>query len=111
MAKIKEYDFSIDTLQEENKELLYSVWFTKEIPIQTGPSFFNNLPGVVLWAEDYFNTISVSKISYEKNIRNYSNVNLKILDMLNKIDESDYSKENVFLLRKLQLIAQLKSMK
>lgn len=95
----------------KNKELLFSVWFTKEIPIQAGPSLFNNLPGVVLWAEDYFNTISVSKISYEKNMTNYNNAILKISNTLNKIDESDFSKENVFLLRKLQLIAQLKLMR
>lgn len=95
----------------KNKDLLLSVWFTKEIPLQTGPSLYNNLPGVVLWAEDYFNTISVSKISYEKNISNYNNAILKISDTLKNIDENDFSKENIFLLRKVKLVSQLKSMK
>lgn len=95
----------------KNKELLLTVWFTKEIPIQAGPSLYNNLPGIVLWAEDYFNTISVSKISYEKNITNYNNAVLKISAFLKKVDEDDFSKENVFLHRKAQLISQLKSMR
>ena len=95
----------------KEKDLLISVWFTKEIPLQTGPSLFNSLPGVVLWAEDYFSTISVTKISYENNISNYNKAIENVNNKLKKIDEDDFSDEKVFLLRKTKLISQLKSMK
>jgi GLPGLI family protein len=95
----------------KDKNLLLSVWFTREIPIHTGPSMFINLPGVVLWAEDYFSTISVSKISYENNSDSYQIIVNKIQDSLKKINNNDFSKENTFLLRKSQLVSRLKSMK
>jgi GLPGLI family protein len=92
----------------KDKSLLYTVWFTKEIPVQTGPSLFNNLPGVVLWAEDYFSTISVTKISYEKNYNNYIKTENVIINVLKKIKESDFFKESVFLLKKSNLVSQFK---
>jgi GLPGLI family protein len=95
----------------KDKDLLLTVWFTKEIPIQAGPSMFNNLPGLVLWAEDYFSTISVNKISYETNDSNYNKAVENVTNKLKKIEDDDFSNENVFLLRKSKLVSQLKLMR
>jgi hypothetical protein len=72
---------------------------------------FNNLPGLVLWAEDYFSTISVNKISYETNDSNYNKAVENVTNKLKKIEDDDFSNENVFLLRKSKLVSQLKLMR
>lgn len=91
----------------KDKDMLFTVWFTKEIPIQTGPSLFNNLPGVVLWAEDYFSTISVTKISYQNNKKNYDKLEQIIQNQISK-DKDDIIEENIFLLKKSDLVNQLR---
>ncbi|WP_051197410.1 GLPGLI family protein [Flavobacterium soli] len=92
----------------KNKDLMFTVWFTKEIPVQTGPSLYNNLPGLVLWAEDYFSTISVTKISYEKNYSNYTKSESTIKNELKNIKQNDFTEETVFLLKKTNLVSQFK---
>lgn len=93
----------------KDKSYFYTAWFTKEIPIQAGPSSFNNLPGLVLWAEDFFNTISVTKISYENNSNELERREKLINNELNSIKKDDFSDEKVFFLYKSKLINLVKS--
>jgi GLPGLI family protein len=43
---------------------MLTAWYTKEIPVSNGPSIFQGLPGLVVWAEDYSNTIQLLQIEY-----------------------------------------------
>jgi GLPGLI family protein len=46
----------------KKEEFMLTVWFTEDIPVTSGPSYFLNLPGLVVWAEDFFWTIELEKI-------------------------------------------------
>lgn len=48
----------------KNKDYLISVWFTEKIAVSSGPSNYFGLPGLVVWAEDYFRTTQIEKIEY-----------------------------------------------
>lgn len=41
-----------------------SVWFTPQIPIGNGPEFYYGLPGLVIEADNYFESCSTSKVEY-----------------------------------------------
>jgi GLPGLI family protein len=47
----------------KKEEFMLTVWFTEDVPIASGPSYFLNLPGLVVWAEDFFWTIELEKLS------------------------------------------------
>lgn len=46
------------------KDFLMNVWFTNDIPLMSGPMYFNNLPGLVVRAEDFFWTVELEDITY-----------------------------------------------
>lgn len=48
----------------EEKDFLMNVWFTNDIPLMSGPMYFNNLPGLVVRAEDFFWTVELDAITY-----------------------------------------------
>lgn len=48
----------------EEKDFLMNVWFTNDIPLISGPMYFNNLPGLVVRAEDFFWTVELDGITY-----------------------------------------------
>ena len=53
----------------KNKSFLLNVWYAEEINIPTGPSTYFGLPGLVIFAEDFFLTIeavSVQSVDYGK---------------------------------------------
>lgn len=50
----------------ENYPML-TVWYTKEVPVSNGPSIYQGLPGLIVYAEDYFRTIKLVKIEYVDN--------------------------------------------
>ena len=87
----------------KNKSFLITVWFTKEIPVSSGPSNFFGLPGLVLWAEDYFSTISVEKIAYSTNDGTFDKQFSKQLEIFKAGEEGNQVTEKVFLLKKAAL--------
>ena len=48
----------------KNEDYLISVWFTDKIPVSSGPANYFGLPGLVVWAEDFFRTTQIEKIEY-----------------------------------------------
>lgn len=52
----------------KEKYPMLTVWYTKELPVSNGPSVYQGLPGLVMWAEDYFRTIQLLKIEYTNNM-------------------------------------------
>lgn len=55
----------------------WTVWFTKDIPINSGPYYFNGLPGLILIAEDDLNSHSFQLTG----IANIDNVDLDFIPM------------------------------
>ena len=43
---------------------MLTAYNTKEIPVSSGPSIFQGLPGLVVWVEDYFTTIELVDVEY-----------------------------------------------
>ena len=58
---------------------MLTVWYTKDIPVINGPGIFQGVPGLILWAEDYFRTVNVLAISYQDEV-----------DMFNKLYNGKY---------------------
>ncbi|WP_395075231.1 GLPGLI family protein [Flavobacterium sp.] len=90
----------------KNKNYLITVWFTKDIPVSAGPSNFFGLPGLVLWAEDYFSTISVEKISYSENDGTFEKLYSKQLNIYQSKKQDNEIEEKIFLLKKSELSEQ-----
>jgi GLPGLI family protein len=90
----------------KNKDYLITVWFTKEIPVSAGPSNFFGLPGLVLWAEDYFSTISIEKIAYTDNDGTFDKQFLKQLEKHIKDKNDNEIEEKIFLLKKSEFSKQ-----
>ncbi len=86
-------------------------WFTSELPINYSPLGLYGLPGLVLQAETFFNTITIESIKYSDNtnllktrINEYKNTyNNEKVD--NEIEQS------ILMLKKAKLIKQLKIMR
>lgn len=90
-----------------NKKHLITLWFTNEIPVSAGPSNFLGLPGLVLWAEDYFSTISVEKISYSENDGTFDEKYNKKLIEYNSQKKDDEIEDKIFLIKKAELSNQM----
>ena len=99
-------DFECIKAISKNKDYLITVWFTKDIPVSAGPSNFLGLPGLVLWAEDYFSTISVEKISYSENDGTFEKLYSKQLNIYQSKKEDNEIEEKIFLLKKSELSEQ-----
>jgi len=50
---------------------MLTVWYAKDIPVSNGPSIYQGLPGLVVWAEDYMRTIEIADISYDNNLASF----------------------------------------
>lgn len=48
----------------KDRDLMLTAYYTKEIPVSSGPSIFQGLPGLVVWVEDYFTTIELVDVEY-----------------------------------------------
>lgn len=90
----------------KNKNLLITVWFTKEIPLNNGPSNFTGLPGLVLWAEDFFNTFTTEKISYSNDKSSFEKEYNNIINKYDKEKKSEID-DKTFLLMKSKIAKQL----
>ena len=69
------------------------------------------LPGLVLWAEDYFNTISAEKIYYSENDGTFNKKFEKQLLEFNNNKGDDQIEDKIFLLKKQELNDQFMSQK
>lgn len=49
----------------KDKNLLLNVWFTEKINVSSGPVNYFGLPGLVVWAEDFFWTTEINSIDYD----------------------------------------------
>lgn len=104
--KLKPEQRVIDGLEckkaiSENYPML-TVWYTKEIPVSNGPSIYQGLPGLIVYAEDYFRTIKLSKVEYLNNKNGFDKLyNLK-MDKFNseKTEGDQYIKEPILLIKK-----------
>jgi len=86
-------------------------WFTTEIPINYSPLGLYGLPGLVLQAETFFNTITIENIKY---LTTDDLLNVKMdeyEEIYNKEKKDDEIKESILLLKKAQLVSQLKMMR
>ncbi|MFC5047972.1 GLPGLI family protein [Aquimarina hainanensis] len=92
----------------KKEEFLITVWFTKEIPVISGPSNYFGLPGMVLWAEDFFRTISAEKIEYIKD-PNFEDTYKSVLDKFENDKGENETKEIIFLIKKAQLVKSMRS--
>ncbi len=85
-----------------DKYPMLTVWYTKELPISNGPSIYQGLPGLVVWAEDYFRTIEMKKIEYTADMAQFN----KLYSSLNKNFSEEkkkgkhYNKESLLIVKK-----------
>lgn len=81
---------------------MLTVWYTKEIPLVNGPSIFQGVPGLVLWAEDYFRTVNVLDISYSDDLNMFNALYADRYQLFEKEKErkKNYDKEPLVLIKK-----------
>jgi len=81
---------------------MLTVWYTKEIPVVNGPSIFQGVPGLVLWAEDYFRTVNVLDISYTDDTDSFKELYTKTYNIFDdeKKRKKLYDKEPLVLVKK-----------
>ena len=81
---------------------MLTVWYTKDIPVSNGPSIYQGLPGLIVWAEDYFRTIEIIKISHNNDVTFFNNLYGEKLKVFNQQRENrkNYTKEPVVIVKK-----------
>jgi len=86
-------------------------WFTSEIPITYSPFNLNGLPGLILEVETFFNTITIESISYSEDIRSLVQKKEELIKEFEQEKDDNEIKESILMLKKAQLINQLKMMR
>jgi len=84
---------------------MLTVWYTKDLPISSGPSIYQGLPGLVVWAEDYFRTIQLLKIEYSNDVDEFNKQYNAKHEIFSKEKErgKHYTKEPILLIKKSDL--------
>lgn len=85
-------------------------WFTSDIPINYSPLGLYGLPGLVLQAENFFNTITIESIKYSDNTNLLETKIKEYKKTYNNEKEDNEIKEQILLLKKAGLIQSLKKM-
>jgi len=88
-----------------------TAWFTNEIPINYSPLNLNGLPGLILEVETFFNTITIESISYSEDIELLNKKQKELKKEFEQEKEDNEIKESILMLKKAQLIDQLKMMR
>lgn len=87
----------------ENEDMLLTVWYTDEIPVPYGPVNYFGLPGLVVWAEDFFWTTEIEDVGYINDF-NFK----KELEKINlSFDENKKGKtieESLLIIKKAELV-------
>lgn len=91
----------------KNKDLMTTVWFTQEVAVSNGPVNYFGLPGLVVWAEDFFWTINLVQVKNIKDNTNGFSFNKefeKYTDHFEKKQGKDVIKESQLLIKKTELV-------
>lgn len=97
----------------KDRDMMLTAYFTKEIPLSSGPSIFQGLPGLVVWVEDYFNTIELTNVEYlDVDDTNYHKTYDELLTKFNDKANKKYKvEESVVLLTKVEAALDIYSYK
>ena len=106
--EIAGYRCSKALIEIKNNKII--AWFTTEIPINYGPMNLRGLPGFILQAEDFFTTISIESVTFSDNKELLSNKINQLSSQYISESQKNEIKESIFLIKKSELIQQLKSM-
>lgn len=81
---------------------MLTVWYTKDLPVSNGPSIYQGLPGLVIWAETYSSTTEANKIEYSDDVAAYTTLYEKMYNqfMIEKKKETNYDKEPLLMVKK-----------
>ncbi len=81
---------------------MLTVWYTKDLPVSNGPSIYQGLPGLVIWAETYSSTTEANKIEYSDDVEKYKALYEKMYNqfMIEKKKGTNYDKEPLLMVKK-----------
>ncbi|MFV0249113.1 MAG: GLPGLI family protein [Tenacibaculum sp.] len=81
---------------------MLTVWYTKDLPLSNGPSIYQGLPGLVIWAEDYTHTTQLLKITYSNDLEGFNKLYKTKHDRFQKEKQrgKHYDKEPVLMIKK-----------
>lgn len=87
----------------KDEDLLLSVWFTEVIPVSSGPVIYHGLPGLVIWAEDFFWTTEIQGVEYVDDF-NFNAEIEKIENSFNTNKKGKNIKEDLLITKKNGLV-------
>jgi GLPGLI family protein len=95
----------------KNKYLMLTAWYTKDIPVSNGPSIYLGLPGLVVWAEDFFRTTEIQSIEYTDDVNQFNTLYSERMNFFNeKEHHKNYDKEPILVLKKADMANHLYKM-
>ncbi len=94
----------------KNKGLYLTVWFTNSIPVSCGPVNYFGLPGLVVWAEDFFRTTQIEKIEYSNDEANFDRERKNMQTNFDTNKKKDFMQEPRYMVEKTELIESLRAM-
>jgi GLPGLI family protein len=94
----------------KDKGLLLTVWYTNEVPVSSGPVNYFGLPGLVVWAEDFFRTTQIEKIEYANDFFGFEQEMEKHKKDFEENKGNNYLKERLFMEKKKELVQSLRQM-
>jgi GLPGLI family protein len=101
--KKKILGFECTKAVSKNKDLMMTVWFTNAIPVSAGPAIYFGLPGLVVWAEDFFRTTQVEKVEYLQDVESFEAKMKKMEKDYITFAKKNFTKEPILILRKAEL--------
>ncbi len=104
------FGFNCTKAIAKDKGLLLTVWYTSEVPISSGPVNYFGLPGLVVWAEDFFRTTQVERITYSNDIVGFEQEMAKYKKEFEGNKGSNFLKERLFMEKKKELVQSLRQM-
>lgn len=102
--------FNCTKAVSKNKDLYLTIWFTTDIPVSSGPVNYFGLPGLVVWAEDFFRTTQIEKVEYSSDLPFFNNELKKWKMKFELQKKKNYLEEPLFLEKKIELLQSLSQM-